>query len=285
MTSQFKHTKKSNIRRKWLQRLLILLIFVSASFVEIPALRVNTAYGTAIAAYRTENEIIVAADSRLTRGDGIPYLGPICKIRQFGDIFVASSGLISGVKTNFDIWEIVLMASIESQRLSGMVERFETLVRDRLRDAVALTKLLRPNEYQGQFVGKPAITVLFWGIEDSALTLKYLELYVYPRGVDGVLFSVDIRAYDCPGNLCPDGRGVVLLGERERNSQKDKELFIDPFLSRDAKCDVVDLARKFVQMMIDEDTINYGAPIDILSISKDGAKWIQRKDSCPEIKK
>jgi hypothetical protein len=38
-------------------------------------------------------------------------------------------------------------------------------------------------------------------------------------------------------------------------------------------------------MTIEKDSINFGPPIDILSITKYGAKWIQKKETCPEIKK
>jgi hypothetical protein len=74
----------------------------------------------------------------------------------------------------------------------------------------------------------------------------------------------------------------------ERDKQKNSEVFevfIDPFFSREAKCNVVTLARKFVQMTIEKDSTNFGPPIDILSITKYGAKWIQKKETCPEIKK
>lgn len=274
------------MRKDFRQCVVILLVFVNGIFAETLSQGADTVYGTAIAAYRTENEIVVAADSKAVPfGGGSSYVEPLCKIRQFGDIFVTSSGLYREPVSNFDLWEIVSMASMENRKLSSMVESFETLARDRLRSTAALVKLLRPNEYQETFDKKSAVNVLFCGIEDSVLTLKVRHFFVHPN-VDNTLVLVDIGAWDCPGNLCLDGkRTAFLIGKIEEDKQKIDETFQAPLLSQDAKYDVVNLARKFVQMMIDKDSVNFGPPIDILSITKDGAKWIQKKETCPEVKK
>jgi len=79
MTNQSRLTKEVSIRREFLRRLLILLLFVYASFAETLAQGADATYGTAVAAYRTENEIVVAADSRAVRGDGTFYVGTLCK--------------------------------------------------------------------------------------------------------------------------------------------------------------------------------------------------------------
>jgi ATP-dependent protease HslVU (ClpYQ) peptidase subunit len=270
------------MRREFVQCLIILLVFVYGSHVEALAQGAHTAYGTAIAAYRTENEIIVAADSKPTSGDGTSYVGTICKIRQFGDIFVAAAGLYREPVTNFDLWEIVSMAFLEGTELSDIVKRFETFVESPLQNAVTAVKNQKPNLYQEKHLNKASIMVLFLRIEDNVLTMKYREFAVFPETND--LLSVFVKRCDCPGYCCSDGRGVVLVGKMG-GDKKIEEIFISPFLSRDAKCNVVDLARRFVETMIDRDSVNFGPRIDILSITKDGAKWIQKKEICPEIRK
>jgi len=270
------------MRREFLRRLLTLLLFVYASFAVTLAQGGDAADGTAMVAYRTENEIVVAADSKVTRGTF--YVEPICKIRQFGNIFVTAGGLYRWPAGNFDLWKILSKAALGGAGLSDIVKRFETFVELPLKNTVKAIKNQEPNLYQEKLLGKPSIAVLFFGIEDNVLTLKYRVFYVHPK-VDDVLFSVDIKAGDCPGSLCPAGKGVVFFKRDEVDNQKIEEMFSNPFVSGDPKCDVVDLARKFVQMMIDKNAINYGPPIDILSITKDGAKWIQKKEECPEIKK
>jgi hypothetical protein len=273
------------MRREFLQYMLILIVFIYASVPETLAKEPNTTHGTAIAAYRTENEIVVAADSRVVPfGGSTSYIEPICKIRQFGDIFVAASGLYKDPASKFDLWEIVSMASTENQKLSSMVESFEPLARDRLKAILWQVKALRPKEFQEKFIKKPPFTVVISGIEDGVPTLKVREFYIISNTDD--IFLVNIGLWDCPGNLCLDGkRTAYLIGKIEEDKQKIDETFQTPFLSRDAKCNTVDLARRFVQMMIDKDSVNFGPPIDILSITKHGARWIQKKETCPEIKK
>ena len=268
--------------KEFLQRLLILLVFVYGSFGETLAQGADTTYGTAIAVYRSDNEIVVAADSKATHEDDSPYVEPVCKIRQFGSTFVAAAGIYEESGTSFDLWEIVSASAFGAEGLSDIVKTFDSFVRFPLQNAVAAIKNQYPNFYKKRGIKTPWLSVFFLGIEDNVLTFKGRKYSVYPETDD--FLSVKIKTYDCPGN-CRDGKGAVLAQKGEVKNRKIRRMFIDPLFSQDAKFDTVDLARKFVQMMIDEDTINYGAPIDILSISKDGAKWIQRKDSCPEIKK
>jgi len=265
------------MRREFLWRFLILLLLVYVSFAETLAQGADATFGTAIAAYRTENEIIVAVDSRSTNVESM------CKILQLGDTFVTAGGLYRDPATNFNLWEILSMSAFGGGKLSDIVKRFETFVRVPLQNAVAAIKNQQPNLYQEKFINKTAIHVLFFGIEDNVVTMKYRKVYVFPKTDD--LLSVNITAYDCPEILCPDGKGVVLLGKNEGDRQKIEEIFRKPFLSEGNKCNVVDLARKFVQMMIDKDSVSFGPPIDILSVTKDGAQWIQKKETCPEIKK
>ena len=93
--------------KKFLQRLLILIVFVYGSFGETLARGADTTYGTAIAVYRSDNEIVVAADSKATHEDDSSYVEPVCKIRQFGSTFVAAAGIYEVSGTGFDLWEIV----------------------------------------------------------------------------------------------------------------------------------------------------------------------------------
>lgn len=271
------------MRKEFLQRLVILLVFIFGTFAKTLAQGVDTTYGTAVAAYRTENEIVVAADSKVVKRDSTSYLEPMCKIRQFGTTFVTAGGLYRWPATNFDLWEILSIAAFGGEGLSDIVKRFETFVSLPLQNAVTAMKNQEPNLYREKHFNKPSIAVLFFGIEDNVLTMKYREFVLFPETND--LLSVFVKRSNCPGTLCSYGKGVVFFKGGEVDNQKIEEIFINPFRSRDAKCVVVDLARKFVQMMIDKSTLDYGPPIDILSITKDGAKWIQRKETCPEIKK
>ena len=258
---------------------LILLVFVCGSFGQAFAQRADAIHGTAIAAYRTENGIVIAADSKATAGDGSFYVDPICKIRQFGSTFVAASGLYQWSNPDFDLWDIVSIAAFGARGLSDIVNKFERAVPGPLRNAVTEIKNQEPNLYEERHVDKPTIQVFFLGVENNVITLKYREFKVVREAGD--FLSVYVKSFDCPGNLCPAGRGVVLVGKMEMDKQKVDEMFKDSFLSRNAKTDTVDLARRFVQMVIDKDPINFGPPIDILSITKDGAKWIQKKETCP----
>jgi hypothetical protein len=192
------------MRRESLRRLLILLLFVYASFSETLVQGADATYGTAIAVYRTERKIVVAADSKAVGEEGTSSVDTICKIRQFGDIFVTAAGLYRSYATGYDLWEIVSLAAFGRKGLSDIVKRFETFVSLPLQNAVTAIKNREPTLYQERHINKPAVAVLFFGIEDNVLTRKYREFYLHPE-VDDVPFPADTKAYDCPGDLCPDG--------------------------------------------------------------------------------
>ena len=244
-------------------------------------LGMETLHGTTLAALLNEKEIVVAADSRLVRGIDTPDPNPMCKIRQFDNIFVTAFGLYGETTSGFDLWRIVSISAHGSSGVSEKIKHCDTSLRSPLKSALAQIKKLNPVLFEKNFALKPALGVIFFGLEDNTLKLKYLQ-FDASSSTDASL-SLNVKSLECPGMICPDRKfGFLLVGA---DSQSEAETFVKSHRVEVGKGNLADVARKFVQMTIDKNSVAYGPPIDVISVSKDGAKWIQTKDEGLEIKK
>src|ERR1019366_3238827 len=79
-------------------------------------------YGTTIIVMRTEDGILVAADSKVVgRGSKSP---PRCKIHQYGNIFVGIAGISKGESVGLDTERVVSTAVATKGPLLSKVEAF-----------------------------------------------------------------------------------------------------------------------------------------------------------------
>jgi hypothetical protein len=234
----------------------------------------NFSHGTAIFVARTSNEIVVAADSRSVNGNGIPDTKLICKIRRFGDAYIVVNGMSNDKASGYDVFSILNKASRRKGSFVDKITAFESLVKSSLEKA--LNRLRREDiiTFQQNAIDIAPLGVNFFGVEQGTLVL-YNRRFVANLSQNNEV-SVIIERHSCPGSDCPDGVAFVSVGATEFRERFARE---NPNFMRD---DLVEAARKFVQMQIDAEITDVGAPIDILRITKSGAKWIQRKAECKE---
>jgi hypothetical protein len=237
----------------------------------------NFAHGTAVFVIRTPHEIVVAADSRSVNSSDIPDPEPICKIRQFSNAYIVVNGMSQDLPSEYDLFSILKEASRQKGLLADKITTFENLVKPPLEKALNRLRRDEPVAFQRNAIEIAPLGVNFFGIERGVLVL-HNRRFVVSLARDNKV-SVNIERHGCPGPDCPDGVAFITVGAAEFKERFAKE---NPnFL----KGDLVEAARKFVQMQIDAKVVDVGPPIDILRITNDGAKWIRKKPECEEDRK
>ena len=227
-------------------------------------------YGTTVVAFRTPNDIHVAADSRMTSTANPQDYRPYCKIRKVGSTFFAFAGIAEFYPTGFNLADISAEACQGPGTVFEKARRLETLVKPPLANIVKFM-------YQGprQNVRIPAsydIGVLICAVEHGIPVMavrKFVPVFTRSR-----FDSIFVDRLDCPGRSVPtNGTFLAMLGHREvvRQHLADRQLFAGG---------VVSGIRRLVQYEIDANPQAVGPPIDILEIGKTAYRWIGRKPQC-----
>ena len=245
-------------------------------------------YATTIVAIRTNKNIVLAADSKeytLATASQPRSVQSVCKIRQSGSVFFTTAGL----RRTHNPQTGQVLFNLDDE-ISAMIASGGTFsqIADRIMSSIPPRLQAVYDQRAGVF---PTITVILATTEDGILKLircrfEPVERYVIPFG-----FGMQVAASraDCPES-CKDGYmlwvdgEVQALGEfLDQLNSAGTERNIRDVIKR-SLADPVAVARELVQMQIDAKGDIVGPPIDILQITKGGAKWIQRKKECPDIK-
>jgi hypothetical protein len=239
------------------------------------------ATASCIVAYYTPAEIILAADSKQTYiilegGGERTGTREHCKIIQINNVFFASSGLVEDRKTGYNATSLAIRAYQKETSLSKRVAFFEELIKSELSAALLRNQENNPDAFKKKFEKEDRVVAEFFfaGIEQGELKLFAIDFKLTPTN-DGTIRIISERE-ECPG--CGGEKMILVIGQKSSINQflAEKENL--------ANQDGIDLVRKIVQFQIDQNSDSVGPPIDILRIDKMGAKWIQKKSSCPGIK-
>lgn len=253
--------------RTWLVGLGLL-----AGLLPSPSVAQDAIHGTAIAAIRTSNQIVVAADSRAVNEKNDPLNERICKIVDLGKVFVAVHGMSDHRPSGFSALSILPHATANAQTVAEILDRLELLINEPLSLALEDLRRSAPIVFKQNALDMAPLGFIFVSLERDTPVLASLRFTVAGPGTGPVKLIAGKRY--CPGPDCPDGRASVLVGSRD-----DQELFKRTHPNF-WDGDLVEVARAFVQMEIDKGLVDVGPPIDILQITKAGPKWIQRKAEC-----
>jgi hypothetical protein len=215
-------------------------------------------HGTAICILRTENQIVIAADSREVNERNEPQK-PVNKIIDLGGVFAVPSGMNRYGRTEFDAFALIHHLS-GVRTVAEAIDRSERAISEPLANAV---EDMRKNEpaFLAQYQQSP-LSIVFVSLEMDVPVMAQIRF-----GWSGKLV---IEKHRCPDE-CPQGEAAVLVG-----SDKSKKLFWQKY-PRLAGNDLIEAARWFVQMEIDRGVPEIGPPVDILQITQHGAKWVQKK--------
>ncbi len=225
---------------------------------------------TTIVAARNSNQVVLAADSKMSGSGGTPRS---CKIRHCGDAFLATSGLVR--IQDRDIWAWSLEEACKGQALpKERVAMLEKAIVKWLADSISLARGVANLPEIVHFLNKEAVV--------SFVLVGYRnDSYIYQRGfghddLGNVVISPFQHDFDAA--VPADNVNQVLLGKFEgitrlRNNYRAYGAF---GLAKGAEF--------LVNLMIVEDAAEVGPPVDVLVIDKTGPHWIQRKPECEEKK-
>ncbi|MGO9137248.1 MAG: hypothetical protein ACLP9S_04605 [Syntrophales bacterium] len=236
---------------------------------------------TCVVAFWSPTEIIIGADSKrmgvvFEGGLSRRFMTESCKIVQFGKIFFASSGLVEDSKVLYEATSLAREACGKDTMLSKKVSRFEKLIKTKLLSSLYRTQREAPVHFKKTFeTGDRVIAQFFFaGYEQEQLRLIAID-FMLSTSRGGALNIVSERN-ECPG--CGRGdRYIMVIGQKEA---------IRKFYPESGNyfkiAHPVDIVRTLIELEIVDKSDEVGYPIDIIRIDKTGAKWIQRKQSCPD---
>ena len=251
-------------------RPLLICVFIFLQFLGIPAL----GRATTIVAVRTPTDIYLGVDSKVTgvRPDGTVYYEAKCKIGQVGKIFFAGAGPYEYEPTGLNIRLLLIEAQRPGASVVQTVERFETLYADALTRTSRTAQKESPMVYKKYFLNRH-VYVYFFAFENE--TPQYFGRIFTIQSSNGPV-TVDTEQRDCPPGC--SGSEPTILGIGYADVMK--ELSSNALKTRPP----IPVITEVIEASIREDPDQKsGGPIDILHLSKDGARWVQKKKECPEI--
>jgi len=230
---------------------------------------------TSIIVLRTPSVVYLGADSK-TITEGQPVTDrKVCKIYQAHELFFAVAGIASDRRRGFNVPEIVARAVLNGFTIGEMVKLSEEaiveqliseLVRLREEDSATYQRMVKTD-------GGTILALAFAGYEEGA-TFVIISQF---GAMDDHPPSVSVKRDSCPGN-CPFGVKTFFLGSYKAIARyiagKTGEGDMEP----------IEAIRYLMELEMESNPQEVGGPVDILRIDKQGPKWIQKKEECPEVR-
>lgn len=226
--------------------------------------------GTTIVAFRTPDNIYVAADSRITSISNPREFRSYCKIRKVGNTFFAFAGIAEFYPTGFNLAELAAAACRSQGTVFEKAGQLETLVKQPLDKIMRF--LYQGNQKNAAIPRGYDIGVVLCAVEKGVPVMAVRKFI--PTFSRSGFESISVERLDCPGPSVPaNGRFLAMLGHKEVAKQHlgDRSLFVRG---------VVPALRRLIQYEIDANPQAVGPPIDILFIGKTSSQWVGRKPEC-----
>lgn len=249
------------------------LLGITAILLTLP---LNLARATTIVVARTANEIVIGADSKVTDTYGKELNSQVCKIQQVGNLFIAFEGLLRDKATGFSVPEIASRALLlkpdataaeKVNILTGFLttELFVELNRVR-RDSA--------NEFHTKLEGQTFLRIVIAGFEGNqpVVFVRQFRTAFVASGI-GVTVIPDDCLADCKGEVV-----TRFLGETDAIEGLPED---NPGFWKDG---LVAGVRRLLETEIEARSEYVGPPIDLLQINAQGARWIQKKEACADVK-
>jgi hypothetical protein len=225
-------------------------------------------HATLIMAKRTAERIVVAADSR-EWGKHSPF----CKIIHSGDFFFAVAGSLDFPSVDgTSVVGIVYDAAAQQTQFATRVEYVDTAIRRLLK--TLLERVKGNKDVISALVERVSIGLLLFGFDHDVPHLSYLH-GLFSERLNGDVDVLLIRK-DCPGNCGDDGIALAVLGTTQA---------IEPELEFEQVLRVDDPTKTFIkleELASDRFPRFVGPPFDVIEVTKEGARWLQRKEECPK---
>jgi len=241
----------------------------------------SRAAATAIVVVKIPTGVFIGADSKeVLRGTGADQTSSACKIRQVGDIFVASSGTyrtyFASEPVQFDAFTIARDSLKGPGTIEERVAAFEKQVQPALSAAMQDMHDRLPADYSKYIEGKAALEVAFVGIEKGS-SVVLVRQFMASASTSGKV-SIATHPDDCPGD-CPGGNLAAFLGLNE-----EMAAYADAHAHEIWKADIPQAIEQLIRLEIVKYPKFVGEPIDVLRVDNNGATWVQRNPQCPDVK-
>ena len=235
----------------------------------------SIANATTIVIARTAREIVIGADSKVTDTYGNELNSRVCKIQQVGNLFIAYEGFLRDRKTGFNVRETVMNA-LQLRPNASAAEKVSIVtgfLTSRLFVEMLQLRRNSPDEFHIKFEGQTFLRIAIAGFEGNrpVLFVRQFRTGFIARNM-GVLVVPDDCLDDCSGEVV-----TRFLGETEAIDGLPED---NPGFWKDG---LVAGVRRLVETEIEARSEYVGPPIDILQINAQGAKWIQKKQECPDL--
>lgn len=232
---------------------------------------------SSIVSIRTAHEIVIAADSKATAGNDLAIHFSLCKIHKFGDVFFTNAGFMFSPTTGFKVEAVAKEACVKNTSLAQKVAYFESAIIKPMMTHLELEKRSNYEVFLREYEGREMLQVIFAGFENGVPVVMYRTFKTETSSSGQTAFFLK-RKHDCPGD-CKGDLSYRVLGEQEA---------IYAFLDKQphfwkSGLSFAEIAKFFVMLEVKDKGEFVGPPVDILRLTKDGAKWVQKKPECPEV--
>lgn len=217
----------------------------------------------------------MGADSKVTDTYGNEIAGQVCKIQQFGNLFVAFEGLLRDKATGFSVPDIVRRA-FEVKPEASAIDRVNILTGYLTSELFIELPRVRNNsadEFHTKLEGQTFLRVVIAGFERGrpVIFVRQFRTSFFAHGI-GVTVIPDDCLADCKGEVV-----TRFLGETAAIDGLPEET--EGFW----KDGLADGVRRLIETQIAARSEYVGPPIDLLRIDAKGATWIQKKPGCAAL--
>jgi hypothetical protein len=234
---------------------------------------------TTVLLYRDSTRIVVGADSLSGElSSGASKTSSLCKIRKTGNVYVSMAGYISATSNGFDAYRLASSAIAHSTGVAESAKQFARLSIRPFQESVSHERRYHPDLYKSETKrGADALVIFFMSFENSVPTFASVTFTITEDSTEKV--SVATHLDFCPGHGCPGattGPGNLVFLTLGVVGAIDRFVGDHAAFPTDLHNDPVSTIRRLIEIEIRESPDLVGLPIDILTISKDGATWSQR---------
>jgi hypothetical protein len=234
-------------------------------------------FATSVVCIRSPDTIAIAADSVLAAkwGSSPGKAHRECKIIDAGGMFFSMTGFVKDPARNYDAARIVRFSL---DRLTPPRDPATVVTKEVIKDLAEELRKLKlevPQLYQKLTGQKGALLKVLLAVFDGGMP-RVVQLGFNQAVSSMGEITVTVEQESCPGECDPGRINMFVLGDRRP---------IDAYLES-GKADWKSpekAAKTMVEKVIAAGTPDVGPPVDVLRIDGDGARWIERKEECPEI--
>ena len=249
------------------------LLATTAILLSVP---LSFTKATTIVVARAANEIVIGADSKVTDTYGKELNSQVCKIQQVGNLFIAVEGLLRDKATGFSVPEIARRA-LQLKPDATAAERVNILTGFLTTELFAELNRVRrdsADEFHTKLEGQTFLRIVIAGFEGNQPVVFVRQFRTaFVAGGMGVTVIPDDCLVDCKGEVV-----TRFLGETDAIEGLPED---NPGFWKDG---LVAGVRRLMETEVAARSEYVGPPIDLLQINAQGARWIQKKPECPDLK-